>query len=134
MKTITIMDGSFNGVFIGQFLRQLTRVFKHFCLRWLANRISEKHGVLASVSDQSETALFSSGGCPQRGTLPSDLIARPDYPPLRLITSLIFTAVPPLDLLSSAASMNAKISIVSSGDTGATPVLKNFIISTTNGA
>jgi hypothetical protein len=44
------------------------------------------------------------------------------------ITSLIFTGAPPWRLLSSAASMNANMLIVSSGSTGATPVWKNLMI------
>src|SRR5689334_6409389 len=44
-------------------------------------------------------------------------------------TSASATGAPPWRLLSSAASMNEKISIVSSGLTGALPVLKNFPIS-----
>ena len=43
------------------------------------------------------------------------------------------TALSPCALLASAASIKAKISMVSSGATGATPVLKNFIISITSG-
>lgn len=45
------------------------------------------------------------------------------------ITSLIATGLPSLRLLSSAASMKANISMVSSGLIGATLVLKNFAIS-----
>ncbi len=47
--------------------------------------------------------------------------------------SLSGTAAPPRALLTSAASMKANISSVSSGLTGATRVLKNFAISTSNG-
>src|SRR5688572_17622599 len=50
------------------------------------------------------------------------------------ITSAIRTGGPPCLLLSSAASIKANISIVSSGFTGGTPLWKNFIISTTRGA
>ena len=45
----------------------------------------------------------------------------------------IFTGAPPCFLLASAASMNAIISMVSSGGTGATPVWKNFMKATTSG-
>ena len=50
------------------------------------------------------------------------------------ITSPILTGFPPRFLLKSAASMNANISIVSFGSTGATPVSKNFMISFNSGA
>ena len=50
------------------------------------------------------------------------------------ITLSIVTGLPPWRLLSSAASMKAKISIVSSALTGGLPVLKNLTISTTNGS
>ena len=50
------------------------------------------------------------------------------------ITLSTVTGLPPCRLLSSAASMNAKISIVSSALTGALPVLKNLTISTTSGS
>ena len=48
---------------------------------------------------------------------------------LAFMTSAIFTGAPPRRLLSSAASMNAMSSIVSSGETGATRVWKNVTIS-----
>jgi lysophospholipase L1-like esterase len=52
----------------------------------------------------------------------------------RLVSrSVILTSAPPWRLLSSAASMKAKISIVSSGATGAAPVRRNFITSATSG-
>ena len=50
------------------------------------------------------------------------------------ITLSILTGWPPWRLLSSAASMKAKISIVSSALTGGLPVLKNLTISTTRGS
>ena len=49
------------------------------------------------------------------------------------IASAIVTGVPPRFADISAASMNAMISRVSSGETGATPVLKNLTISFTSG-
>ncbi|MNL36840.1 hypothetical protein D3C87_1589500 [compost metagenome] len=53
---------------------------------------------------------------------------------LALVKSLsIFTGLPPLALLSSAASIKAAISKVSSGCTGTTPVSKNLIICSSNG-
>ena len=63
-----------------------------------------------------------------------DLLIRQDHHFAFAITSLIFTGCPPCRLLSSAASMKANISIVSSGGTGAMPVWKNFTISRTSGA
>ena len=45
-----------------------------------------------------------------------------------------FTCAPPLFLLSSAAAMNAMISMVSSGFTGAAPVWKNFMMAATSGS
>ena len=54
-------------------------------------------------------------------------------PPLFLITSLSLTGAPPCCLLASAASMKARISIVSRGCTGGTPVLKNSMMATTSG-
>mgnify|MGYP007111781431 CR=1 FL=1 len=50
-----------------------------------------------------------------------------------ILASSIVTGSPPRLADISAASMNAIISSVSSGDTGATPVLKNFTISLTSG-
>ena len=50
------------------------------------------------------------------------------------ITLSSSTGLPPCRLLSSAASMKAKISIVSSALTGGLPVLKNLTISTTSGS
>ena len=49
------------------------------------------------------------------------------------ITLSIVTGAPSSRLLSSAASMKARISSVSSAETGGRPVLKNLQISTTNG-
>ena len=49
------------------------------------------------------------------------------------ITSAIETGAPPRRLLSSAASMKAMISTVSSGVTGATRVWKNFTTSFSSG-
>ena len=56
--------------------------------------------------------------------------------PLRAfcMTLSIVTGVPPCRLLSSAASMKANISIVSSALTGGLPVRKNLAISTTSGS
>src|SRR5712691_9165766 len=54
------------------------------------------------------------------------------HPPF-FITSFTLTSLPPSRLLSSAASINARISIVSSGFTGATPDLKNSIMARTSG-
>lgn len=48
--------------------------------------------------------------------------------------SIIRTSAPFRRLLSSAAVMKVKISMVSSGFTGAIPVWKNLTISTTSGA
>src|SRR5439155_4164172 len=53
--------------------------------------------------------------------------------PARFNISAIFTSTPPSRLLSSAASMNANSSMVSSGCTGVTPVRKNFTTSATSG-
>ena len=53
--------------------------------------------------------------------------------PARFSMSAIFTSAPPWRLLSSAASMKARISMVSSGGTGAMPVRKNFTASATSG-
>ena len=50
------------------------------------------------------------------------------------MTLSISTGLPPWRLLSSAASMKAKISSVSSALTGGLPVLKNLTISTTSGS
>src|SRR5690606_263171 len=53
--------------------------------------------------------------------------------PARLRASVLPTSAPPRRLLSSAASMNANNSTVSSGGTGATPVLKTSMLATTSG-
>ncbi len=88
---------------------------------WTASAERRDDGVFTRYdASENVSALPKAGSrfaCPR-----SPRRCRDDQPPFFFITALMFTDLPPCRLLSSAASMKAKISSVSSAETGAMPV------------